>query len=307
VAGPVAVQTARVAPVAKGHRLERSARFVFLVPTVAYLLLLGIFPLLFSLYLVFGSWQAGTKDISWVGLDNIRRLIEQDRFWNSLTLTITFVALVTAVELLLGTLVALSLQSAVRSRNWLRLAYTMPMLLPPIAVSYTWRMLFDFNRGPINYFLGLVGIEPVRWLAGQKSAVIAVMIADIWQWTPFIALGVLAALESLPAELYEAAVVDGASAGSLLRDITLPLLQPYIVALVALRAIDAFKIFDLVYVLTGGGPGTATEFLGYYGYVVGFRPFNMGFTASVAWAMVILMSIIFFIFLRVFRRIEQEA
>jgi multiple sugar transport system permease protein len=179
------------------------------------------------------------------------------------------------------------------------------MLLPPIAVSFTWKMLFDFNRGPVNYFLDELGFPRVAWLAGQQSALLSLVIVDLWQWTPFIMLAALAALESLPVELYEAATVDGASRWEMLRSITLPLIKPYLVAIVLLRAIDAFKVFDTIYILTGGGPGTATEMLTFYAYVAGFRPFNMGFTATVSWAIVIVMSIVFLLFLRAFRRIEE--
>jgi multiple sugar transport system permease protein len=179
------------------------------------------------------------------------------------------------------------------------------MLLPPIAVSFTWKMLFDYNRGPVNYFLENLGLDRVAWLAGQQSALVSLVVVDLWQWTPFIVLAALAALESLPIELYEAATVDGASRWDLLWQITLPLVQPYLVAIVLLRAIDAFKVFDTIYILTGGGPGTATEMLTFYAYVAGFRPFNMGFTATISWAIVIIMSIIFFLFLRAFRRLEE--
>jgi multiple sugar transport system permease protein len=166
-------------------------------------------------------------------------------------------------------------------------------------------MLFDYNRGPVNYFLENLGLDRVAWLAGQQSALASLVVVDLWQWTPFIVLAALAALESLPVELYEAATVDGASRWDLLWQITLPLVRPYLVAIVLLRAIDAFKVFDTIYILTGGGPGTATEMLTFYAYVAGFRPFNMGFTATISWAIVIIMSIIFFLFLRAFRRLEE--
>lgn len=285
------------------HRLERNAKFVFLVPTIAYLLLLGIFPLLYSLYMLFNRWKAGT--VTWVGLDNIDRLLQQDRFWNSLKLTLLFVLVAAGLELLLGTIVALALQSAVRTRSWLRLIFTLPMLLPPIAVAYTWKMLFDYERGPLNYILENIGLAKVKWLGEGNTAFISVVTVDVWQWTPFVAIGVLAALEAMPSDVYEAAVIDGAGVVSLLRDITFPLVAPYIVALVALRSIDAFKIVDSIFVLTGGGPGTATEFLTFYGYVAGYRTFNLGFTAAVAWSLVLLMTVFFFIFLRVFRRPED--
>lgn len=285
--------------------VETSAKYIFLLPALLYLLLLGIFPLLFSLRLVFGAWNAGQKNITWVGLDNIQRLASDARFWDSFWKTLAYVALAAGLELLLGVAVALSLQNITRGRNWLRVALAFPMLLPPIAVSFTWKMLFDYNKGPVNYFLDNLGFERVAWLAGQESALFSLVIVDLWQWTPFIILAALAALESLPVELYEAATVDGATRWDLLRQITLPLVKPYLVAIVLLRAIDAFKVFDTIYILTGGGPGTATELLTFYAYVAGFRPFNMGFTATISWAIVIIMSIIFFLFLRAFRRIEE--
>jgi multiple sugar transport system permease protein len=198
------------------------------------------------------------------------------------------------------------LQNVTRGKNWLRVAFALPMLLPPIAVSFSWKMLFDFNRGPINYGLGELGLPKVAWLAGQQSSLISLIIVDLWQWTPFIMLAALAALESLPVELYEAATVDGASRWEMLKSITLPLIKPYLVAIVLLRAIDAFKVFDTIYILTGGGPGTATEMLTFYAYVAGFRPFNMGFTATVSWAIVLIMSVVFLLFLRAFRRIEES-
>jgi multiple sugar transport system permease protein len=285
--------------------VEGNAKYVFLLPAILYLLILGIFPLLFSLRLVFGAWNAGQKNITWVGLDNIQRLLADSRFWDSFWKTLSYVALAAGLELLLGFAVALALQNVTRGRSWMRVAFAFPMLLPPIAVSFTWKMLFDYNRGPINYFLESLGLERVAWLAGQNSALLSLVIVDLWQWTPFILLAALAALESLPVELYEAATVDGASRWNLLWQITLPLVRPYLVAIVLLRAIDAFKVFDTIYILTGGGPGTATELLTFYAYVAGFRPFNMGFTSTVSWAIVIIMTIVFLLFLRAFRRIEE--
>lgn len=303
------VQSAVQSAPARSYRVERNTKYIFLVPALGYLILLGVFPLLFSLFMLFGKWQQGA--ISWVGLANINRMLDQDRFWNSLKLTILFVLIATAAELLLGTVVALALQSAVRTKSWLRLMFTLPMLLPPIAVSFTWKMLFDYQRGPINYVLDLVGLPKVEWIGntsdffGISIPLMSVVIIDVWQWTPFVALGVLAALESLPSDLYEAAVVDGAGVRSLLRDITFPLLAPYVVALIALRSIDAFKIVDAVVVLTGGGPGTATEMLTFYGYVAGYRTFNLGFTSAVAWALVIVMTVVFLVLLRMLRRKEE--
>jgi multiple sugar transport system permease protein len=303
VANPASTLPVGAVSAPRKFRVDRYAKFIFLGPTVAYLLVLGLFPLLFSLFMLFGQWKRGV--VSWVGLANIERMLQQDRFWNSLKLTLVYVALVTIAQLVLGAVVALALQSAIRGKSPLRLLFTLPMLLPPIAVSFTWKMLLDYDYGPVNYVLRNVGLATPRWLGSDKLAMISLVLVDTWQWTPFIALGMLAALESMPADLYEAALVDGATVGSLLRDITLPLITPYVVALVALRSIDAFKVVDTVFVLTGGGPGTATEFLTFYGYVQGYRPFSLGYTAAVAWSLVVIMTLVFLVFLRVFRRIDE--
>lgn len=294
-------------PTTEGARrdwADRQAKYVFLLPAILYLLLLGLFPLVFSLYLVFSSWNAGSG-ITFVGLDNIRRIAVDMRFWDSVGRTVIYVVSAAGLELIFGVAIALALQVVVRGKSALRLALALPILLPPIAVSFAWKMLFDFNRGPVNYFLEAVGLPPATWLAGKELALFSLVIVDVWQWTPFVALATLAALESLPVEMYEAAMVDGGGVWAILRDITRPLLTPYLVAIILLRAIDAFKVFDTVYVLTGGGPGTATELLSFYAYAAGFRTFNMGFTSTVAWATVILMTIVFLLYLRAFRRIDE--
>lgn len=303
---PAVVPAAGWATPTRRDRADRNAKYVFLLPALLYLMLLGLFPLLLSIALVFSSWQPGIRGIDWFnGFGNITNLLTDGRFWGAFQKTLAYVAGAAGLELVLGSLVALALQAATRGRAALRLAFALPMLLPPIAVSFTWKMLFDYNKGPLNFFLESLGLPQVAWLAGQNSAIVSLIITDVWQWTPFIALATLAALESLPTELYEAATVDGASAWQLLRHMTLPLLKPYLVAIVLLRAIDAFKVFDTVYILTGGGPGTATEMLTFYAYVAGFRTANYGFTATVAWAIVLTMTVVFLLYLRAFRRVEE--
>jgi multiple sugar transport system permease protein len=198
--------TPAFAPVATGaiprrrDWTEQHAKYIFLMPAVLYLLLLGVFPLIFSVYLVFNSWQAGSG-ITFVGLDNIRRIAVDDRFLDAAGRTVIYVALAAGLELLFGLLIALCLQVATRGKAALRLALALPMLLPPIAISFAWKMLFDFNRGPVNYFLEAVGLPPVLWLSGQTSSLISLVVVDLWQWTPFVALATLAALESLTTEI----------------------------------------------------------------------------------------------------------
>ncbi|HIC90243.1 MAG TPA: sugar ABC transporter permease, partial [Anaerolineae bacterium] len=217
---------------------ERNIKYWFVMPSVVYLLALGIFPLVFSLYLIFASWQPGTGGVQFVGLRNLRALMGDDRFWHSLRLVALFVVVAVAAELLLGLILALVLQARVKGNQWFRVAISIPILLTPIALSYTWRLMFDFTRGPINFFLNLVGLPSVMWLGSPRLAIFSIILVDIWQWTPFVALVLLAALEAQNVELYEAALVDGASYLNLLRYIALPLLSPFILTVMLLRSID---------------------------------------------------------------------
>jgi multiple sugar transport system permease protein len=297
----------RSTPVGGTGWLDRHTRFLFILPAIFYALLLGVFPLIFSLYLVFHSWQPGSGGITFIGLNNLKNLLTDIRFWRSLQVTFLYVVLAVGVEVVFGFVVALALQVSFKTRDFFRTAFALPMLLTPIAIAFTWKMMFDFNRGPINYFLAVAGLPQPSWLGQPTTALISLIIVDIWQWTPFVALTLLAALESQDVELYDAALVDGASTLHLLRFITLPLLAPYMIAVVLLRAVDAFKVFDTIFVLTGGGPGSATEAVTLYAYVAHFRTFNMGYMSTLAWGLLIIMSIIFTIFLITVRRVERES
>ncbi|MBC8253782.1 MAG: sugar ABC transporter permease [Ardenticatenia bacterium] len=281
---------------------ERRIKYWFVLPSVLYLLVLGIFPLVFSLFLVFASWQPGSGGIRFVGLRNLQNLATDERFWNSLMLTAMFVVVAVAVELILGAILALMMQARFAGNHLFRMAICIPILLTPIALSYTWRLMFDFTRGPINYFLTVVGLPGVMWLGSTKIVMFSIVLVDVWQWTPFVALVLLAALEGQDVELYEAATVDGATYLKMLRYIALPLLAPFFITVALLRSIDAIKVFDTVYVLTGGGPGTASEVITLYAYSAHFRTFNMGYMSALAWVMMIITIAIFFFFVRSFRR-----
>ncbi len=285
---------------------ERNIKYWFVMPTVVYLLLLGIFPLIFSLFLVFTSWQPGSGGLKFVGLRNLQTLSYDDRFWHSLWLTVFFVLVAVTVELLLGLVVALMLQAKIKGNHFFRLAISIPILLTPISVSHTWRLMFDFVRGPANYLPKVFGLPGVMWLGNPDVVIFTMILVDIWQWTPFVALVLLAGLEAQDVELYEAAVVDGASLLDLLRNIALPLLVPFIVTSLLLRSIQALKVFDTVFVLTGGGPGTASEVVTVYGYSAHFRTFNMGYLSALSWVLLLMTTIFFIFFARNFRQSRQN-
>jgi multiple sugar transport system permease protein len=282
---------------------EKRMKYTLIVPVVVFILVVAIFPLLFSLYMMLSIWQPGTGGIRFVGFANFKAIGQDARFWHALWLSFVYVAILLSLELTIGTLIATVLQKEIGGKNFFRVSYMLPMLLSPVAVSYIWKMIFDYNRGPANHFLSFFGIQPVEWLSGEISAIISLVIVDVWQWTPFMILTILAAFEALPEELFEAAVVDGASPVKIFQKITLPLALPVVVTIVLLRTIDAFKVFDTIYILTGGGPGTATELLNFYIYLRGFRAFDLGYGTAMSWVQLIVIIAMFMFFIRSLKRI----
>ena len=278
-------------------------KHVLLVPVIVFILCIAIFPLVFSLYMMLGRWAPGSKGIQFIGLQNFKAIAKDPRFFHALWLSFGYVASLIVLQLGIGTILALLLQKELKGKNFFRVGYMLPMLLSPVAVSYVWKMILDYNRGPANYFLGWFGIKPVEWLTGSLTPIISLIIVDVWQWTPFMILTILAAFEALPEELFEAAVVDGGSSFVIFRKITFPLALPVIVTIVLLRTIDAFKVFDTVYILTGGGPGTKTELLNFYIYLKGFRSFDLGYGTAMSWVQLIVITLMMTFFIRSLKRL----
>jgi multiple sugar transport system permease protein len=253
--------------------------------------------------MMLSRWAPGSEGIEFVGLVNFKAIVKDARFWHALWLSIAYVAILLTLELTIGTLLAMVLQREIKGKTFFRVSYMLPMLLSPVALSYIWKMIFDFNRGPANHFLGLLGLKPVEWLSGKQSALLSLVIADVWQWTPFMILTILAAFEALPEELFEAAVVDGGSSFKIFQKITLPVALPVIVTIVLLRTIDAFKVFDTIFILTGGGPGTATELLNFLIYLKGFRAFDLGIGTAMSVVQLVFLIAMFTFFIRSLKRI----
>jgi multiple sugar transport system permease protein len=275
------------------HSRSTPPPLVLLLPTVIVLFVLTIYPTVYSFTLSLNEWNMSNRLATWtfVGLGNYTNILADSRFWNAAQVTGTFIFGTVAVQLLLGMGIALLLQRQVIARGLLRTALLLPMMTTPVVVGLIWRFMYNPTQGILNYLLGQVGLPTPNWLGSLQTGFIAVMIADIWEWTPFMVLILLAALQTLPQEPFEAAAIDGASAWQAFLHITLPLLRPTIVVAVLIRAIDSFKTFDLVYVLTNGGPGTSTETLSFYTYKWGFKFFQMGYASALSFVMLIMVII----------------
>lgn len=283
-------------------KTDKRMKYILIIPVVVFVLCIAIFPLVFSIYMAFSTWAPG-RGLAFIGLQNFRYIFNDARFFHAIGLSFGYVAALVILELIIGTFLAILLQKEIRGKNFFRVSYMLPMLLSPVAVSYVWKMIFDFKVGPANYFLSWFGIPPVEWLSGNFTAILCLIIVDIWQWTPFMTLTILAAFEALPEELFEAAVVDGGSAWTIFQKITFPLAMPVVITVVLLRTIDAFKVFDTVYILTGGGPGTATEMLNFYIYLKGFRAFDLGYGTAMSWLQLIVIIAMFMYVIKSLKRI----
>lgn len=280
--------------------LEKYAPYVFIGPAVIILLLIVIFPLVFSLGVSFCEWNL-IRGGNWkfVGLNNyIYFLFKDPYFRTSLKVTLTFVLVAVGLELVLGLGIALLLNRPLKGIGLYRTILVIPSTMTPVVVGIIWRLLYNPELGTLNYFLNLLGLPPLNWLGDPGLALPSVIMADIWEWTPFMALILLAGLQALPRDPFEAAIVDGASSFQVFRYITFPLLQSTIIIATLLRIMDAFKAFDLIFVLTQGGPGMSTEVLSYYTYRYGFKFFHIGYASALSYLLLIIITIIAQVFVR---------
>jgi multiple sugar transport system permease protein len=273
---------------------RQSIKWAFLLPALGYLALMAILPLVWTLTLSLMKWHANTMPTpKWVGLDNYKFFLFEDaRFWNALRFTAMYVGIGVTVELALGLVLAALLSQRFYGKNFFRVVYLIPMACPPIAVAFLWRMMLHPDIGVFNSILKLIGLQGVKWTTDVRIAPFTIIMVDVWEWTPFMFLALLAAFQSLPMELYQAAAVDGANGWQMFTHITLPLITPVIVTISLIRAIDAFKLFELVFGITGGGPGGATESLSYYAYLIGMKWFKLGRGSSISWIFVVILLLL---------------
>ena len=272
---------------------ERTFARLMVGPAVAVLFLMTIGPLLFSLVVSFTNLQfSAPQPMRWVGLDNYLTLLFNDsRFLTALGRTLGFVLAGVAVQTLFGYFIAWLLLHVNRFRAFVLGPILIPSVISSVVAGWQGRMIFNASYGPLNDVLAHLGIKGPAWLAWPQTALLSVFITDTWQWTPFLALVILAALQSQPQELLEAARLDGAHGWSMFRRITLPLVLPVAGVGILLRGVDLFKTFDLVYILTQGGPGNSSETLTFLTYLQGFKFFNPSYASAMSFIQLLLVTI----------------
>jgi multiple sugar transport system permease protein len=283
--------------------VDRRQALVFPAPAVAVLFLLVVLPIAFNLYLAFTKWTVGLGQPKWIGFDNFVELVTDERVWNGVWVMTLFSGLSLALEIGLGLAIALYFNRDFRGSELVQAIYIFPFAATPVAVALIWRIMLNPEIGVLNYLLRSVGLPGSLWVSSEHTAVLSLVMVDVWKWTPMITLIVLAGLKSLPPDPYEAARIDGANAFQIFRHITLPLIRPVLIAALMLRSLDNLKEFDMIYTITQGGPGIATETLYLYSYQVGFGFFKAGYGS----ALMVVVFLIVLVFNVVMNRLRLSA
>lgn len=267
--------------------------YLFLLPVIAVLVSLTFYPTIFSIRLSMTSYELGKplSLVEFIGIGNFKSILTSFAFWKAIEVTFIYTGTCVFIEMLLGTGIALLLEKNFKGEKVVRSAIFIPMMMTPVAVSLVWKSMYNYTYGVINYYLGFIGLTP-RWLGDPLPCLLATILVDVWQWTPFVVIIVLAGLYSLPIEPFEAAEIDGASGWQKLRCITIPLLKPLMMVALLIRIFDSFKIFDNIYILTMGGPGLATEVLSLSIYKANFYYRQVGKAAAMSLFMLVIAIVI---------------
>lgn len=256
---------------------ERNLRILFPLPAVIFIGLLMVFPILYTLYLSFSNWNLTSgMPAEFVGLSSYLRILAEPRFLHALGRTFTFTIFAVAIEAFLGVAIAIILNRAFVGKSVAKLLLLLPLVATPVAVGIVFNLFYDPTIGLLNFALDSLGLPQGRWVSSEKTVLMSLILVDVWQWTPMITLIVLAGLAGLSEEPTEAARVDGASDWQILRYVTIPMVMPVILTAMILRLIDALKTFDIIFAMTGGGPGYASETLNIMGFKYSFEYFRMG-------------------------------
>jgi multiple sugar transport system permease protein len=259
------------------------------------MLVMGIISVIVTVYVLWLTLQnislLRPGQQQFIGFDNYLRLLFDMRGLSALGRTVMFTIAATGIELVMGLGIALLLDREFAGKRVVRALILVPIVMTPVVVGLTWRFMFDPSSGMANYLLSTLGLGPVDWLGNPNVAIFSLLIADIWQWTPFVVLLTMASLESLPGDPQNAARVDGAREWQVLWHITLPMMHRALLVVGVIRAIDSIKAFDIFYIMTRGGPALSTETFNLYGYIVAFTNFDISYALTIAMVLTILTNV----------------
>ncbi|MEN3188726.1 MAG: sugar ABC transporter permease [Atribacterota bacterium] len=286
-------------------RQYRSFALVLIAPSFLVILAVVIFPLIYSLSLSFLHWDALFPGRQFIGVRNFIQAFQDRRFLFSFLHTGVLLITIVSLEFFIGFIIALALLQEFYLHKVVAALFILPVTVIPTVAGFMWKLIFDAQYGPLNHVLSILLRRDIQytWLAQTFTAYLSIIITDVWQWTPFMILVLLAGLVSLQSEALEAAEIDGVSGWQKIRFIIIPMLQRVATVALLLRSLDALKLFDVVFAMTQGGPGTSTETLSYYIYRNGFEYFRMGYTASLSYIVLAVVSIVVML---LFGRLEEQ-
>ncbi len=286
---------AAAAPARPAPRRNYARRYwPFIVPAGAVVAAVILFPWAFTLFMSAHDWHIG-GGISFNGLANYARMLTDERFGMAVLRTLYFTALSVLLPMVLGIAAAVTFHREFPGRGLARTVFILPMMATPVAVALVWTMMFHPQLGVLNYLLTSIGLPPSEWVYAAGTVIPTLVMVETWQWTPLVMLIVLGGLASLPVDPYEAADLDGASAWQAFRHITLPLVWPFILSAAVIRGIDALKAFDTIFVISNGGPGTASETLNLLLYLQAFSFYDMGYASAIVvvfFALILLITLL---------------
>lgn len=283
----------------------RHSHLTYLLPAVIVLLAVTIYPTIRGIWLSLHKMPVGGGgELEWVGFKNYSILFRQAEVRNSFVTTLVFVGGTVALSFIVGFLLAILARRPFRGKTLYMGLFILPVVATPVVSGMMWKLMLSTEFGIINWAIGLFGIEPVAWLARGPTAMLSIIVADVWQWAPFVMYLMVAALGALPREIEEAAIVDGVNPWQLWWKVNIPQLLPAITAVLLLRTIDAFKAFDVILMMTEGGPGHATQVINLTAYRMGFRYSELGRAAALGILVLILVTVVSQIMLRLLRREE---
>ncbi|MEQ2528912.1 sugar ABC transporter permease [Bacillaceae bacterium CLA-AA-H227] len=280
----------------------KKALFIMFAIPIIYLAIWRIFPAFYTIYLSMTEYNMiwGNSPV-FTGISNYIDVLTDSKFLNAIKLSLLFAIIAVSIEYVLGFVLALILDSSFRGKNFILGILIMPMILTPAVVGVIWYILYNDRIGPLNYFLSLVGISPIEWISSTSTAFMSVIIADVWQWTPFIFLLIFSTLQTIPQDIYEASRVDGANWWHTVRFIKIPLLKTISITAILLRFMDAFREFDKVYIMTGGGPGSSTELATTFVFKSAFKSFDMGIASAMAVILLVFITVLYSIVMKYIR------
>lgn len=285
---------------------DRHFKWLMVAPATLLILAFSIYPLLFSLWVVFVNYDFQIPGHAFVGLQNFQEILDDPLAWSSLGVTIGLSLSVVIIEFVLGLALALAMVRTFRGRGVAMSILIIPLFISPVIVGQSWALFLQRPFGPADYLLSeLLGRQvAISWVGEVPWVYFSIILADVWQWTPFMFVILLAGLAAIPPHLYEAAELDGVRAAQTFVYVTAPQLAPVMLLAVTLRLLDAVKLFDVIFMLTGGGPGTATYTTSFYLYQIGFQQFHLSVATAGSWMFLILLSAVIIVLVRRLLKVE---